>query len=346
MSAFASARSFLKYSAIRAGLEAVALSPSRSLWPAAAGRGLIFTLHHVRPPSEAFSPNALLSVTPEFLDAAIRTSLEEGLTPVALEDLPRRLADEPERRFVCFTLDDGFRDNAEHAAPVFRRHGAPYTIFLTQGFVERTRTLWWETAEALVTRNRSVRFDFGEGVETLPLDTAAQKQGAFLRFAGFVASAEEDAAVARIDRAARAYGIDPDRLAESLTMSAAEIGTLAQDPLARFGAHTVTHANLRRVPQKRLEHEIAASIDAVERFTAKRPTSFAFPYGFEAAAGEREFKAAKDAGLELAVTTRPGVIRDESLANPTALPRVSLNGLFQKKRYVRALISGVPFKLM
>lgn len=346
MSAFASAKAFLKYSAIRAGLEAVALSPSRSLWPDAAGRGLIFTLHHVRPQSEAFSPNALLSVTPEFLDAAIRTSLAEGLTPVALEDLARRMAEEPARRFVCFTLDDGFRDNAEHAAPVFRRHGAPYTIFLTQGFVERTRTLWWETAEALVTRNRSVRFDFGEGVETLVLDTAAQKQAAYLRFAGFAASADEDEAVARIDRAAREHGIDPDALAESLTMSAAEVRRLAQDPLARFGAHTVGHVNLKRVPRKRLEHEIAASVDAVERFTDRRPQTFAFPYGFEAAAGEREFKAAKDAGLAIAVTTRPGVIRDESFERPTALPRVSLNGLFQKTRYVRALISGVPFKLM
>ena len=124
--------------AIQGGLEAVALTRAWNAWPAAGGRGVVFTLHHVRPAdTRACNPNALLSVTPQFLDEAIRAALERGLVPVALEDLPTLLADPSDkRRFVSFTLDDGYRDNADHAAPVFRRHRVPYTIFITNQFMD------------------------------------------------------------------------------------------------------------------------------------------------------------------------------------------------------------------
>jgi hypothetical protein len=46
------------------------------------------------------------------------------------------------------------------------------------------------------------------------------------------------------------------------------------------------------------------------------------------------------------VTTQPGVLGPWSVERPTAIARVSLNGLYQKKRYVKALISGIPFRLM
>src|SRR5690606_20343964 len=116
-------------------------------------------------------------VTPEFLEEAIQVSLECGLTPVAAEDLPTLLANPADKRhFVSFTLDDGYRNNAEFAAPVFRKYGVPYTIFITKGFVERTRSLWWETAEALLRKAERIRFNFGKGLETIDLETAGQKQ--------------------------------------------------------------------------------------------------------------------------------------------------------------------------
>jgi peptidoglycan/xylan/chitin deacetylase (PgdA/CDA1 family) len=341
-------KSAVKHTIIRAGLEAFALPGAGRLWPRAAGRGVVFTLHHVRPHrTDAFSPNALLSVTPEFLEQAILVSIEGGLTPVALEDLPRLLADPGDkRRFAAFTLDDGYRNNAEYAAPIFRKHNVPYTIFLTEGFVERTRSLWWETAEALLRKASSFRFDFGDGAEDVPLATAAQKSTAFARIAQLIQSADEDAVVDRVDRVASAHGIDPLGLTGDLVMDAGELRTLATDRLARFGGHTLTHVNLKRVPPARLQAEIAGSMTAVERLVGYRPKTFAYPYGFPSAVGDREVEAVAEAGFSVAVTTQPGVLTPADADRPTALHRVSLNGLYQKRRFVRALISGIPFKLM
>lgn len=342
------AKSLVKQTAIRWGLESIALSRIARLWPSAGGRGVIFTLHHVRPEHgmESSDPNALLSITPKFLEEAILAAKRQGLVPVALDDLPKLLSDTADnRRFVSFTLDDGYRDNALYAAPVFRRHGVPYTIFITAGFVERTRTLWWETAGRLVTRSHRLQFDFGQGVEIVNLATPLQKHLAFDRLSRFVETIDEDEAVDRIDAVAQYHGIDPAAMVDELVMDGGELRRLAVDPLARFGAHTLTHANLRRVSEARLHEEIVGSAKAVESYVGRYPTSFAYPYGFRAAVDEREIRAVAEAGFTIAVTTQPGVLSSTDIQHPTAFHRVSLNGHFQKTRYVEALISGLPFKL-
>jgi peptidoglycan/xylan/chitin deacetylase (PgdA/CDA1 family) len=348
----ASLRSMTKRSGkalmIRAGLEAVAWSGAGRWGPSAAGRGVIFTLHHVRPArGYDFEPNGHLSVTPQFLDAAIVSGRQCGLHPVHLEELPELFADSSDRRkFMCFTLDDGCRDNAQFAAPVFRKHGVPYTVFITPGFVERNRTMWWETAEALTRAAASFNFDFGHGTETVPCSSHGEKFVAFERLAKFVESVDEDDAVAKIDQAAISAGVDPLGIVDHEIMTAAELGDLVKDPLARLGAHTITHPNLSRVSADRLRYEIEQSGARVATYGGRAPKSFCYPYGGRHAVGPRETKVALETGFALGVTTQPGVLNSERPEQLAELPRVSLNGQYQKSRYVRALVSGLPFFFM
>ncbi|MBB4103806.1 polysaccharide deacetylase family protein [Allorhizobium borbori] len=339
----------LKYPLIRAGLEVTALPAVRALFPAARGRGLIWTLHHVRPDEgKAYTPNAYLSVTTEFLASAIEESLAAGLTPVHLHDLPALLADPNEtRRFVAFTLDDGYRNNREFAAPIFRRYGVPYTIFITPGFVERTRSMWWETVEALVASRDSFRFDFGAGDEWVQCRSHPEKDQAFDRLSAFIRTVVEDEAVERLDACARAYGVDPLAIVEDLTMAREELAAYAaEDPLVHFGAHTMTHSNLCRLSDERLRYEVDASVETVAAYTGNPPRSFSYPYGWSSAFCERAERMVAEAGIPVGVTTRPGVLQPGLLKRVTSLPRVSLNGYYQQRRYVRALISGVPFRLL
>ena len=343
------AKRSIKQLAIRTGLEAVALSRADRLVKSAAGRGVIFTLHHVRPQRDfAFEPNGHLSVTPEFLDSALTIAREVGLEPASLEQLPKLLSDSTDRRrLFCVTLDDGYRDNAKYAAPVFRKHRVPYTIFVTPGFVERSRTMWWETAEALTRAATSFRFDFGNGAETVRSTSIGEKWLAFERLAAFVQQIDEDAAVAAIDQAALACRVDGSKIVDDEIMTEAELKALTtSDPLARLGAHTLTHANLARVDAERLHREMRQSAIRIADYCGRSPTTFAYPYGSKQAVGQREASAARDSGYVAAVTTQPGVLSSASVERSTLLPRISLNGRYQKERYVRALISGLPFKLM
>lgn len=338
----------LKYFTIQIGLELTSMPLLHRLFPNAGGRGMIFTLHHVRPAQPVgFDPNDILSITPEFLEIAICTALEQGFTPVHLHDLPALLSKPADKRkFFAVTLDDSYKNNAKFAAPVFRKFNIPYTVFICPGFVSRTRTIWWETAAKLTRDTTSFFFDFGAGIERVCCKTRTEKLTAFHRLADFVQSIDEDIAVQKIDDAARLCQINPLAIVDELVMTEIDIELLASDPLVHMGAHTINHVNLRRVSSLRLKQEIEGSIAQVQKITGQQPRSFAYPYGWEIAVGKREANAVAAAGISVAVTTQPGVLTLDNLVHPTELPRVSLNGKYQKRRYVNSLISGLPFKLL
>ena len=336
-----------KRAVISSGLEVSSLLASLGLLKHARGQGAIFTLHHVRPkPSAAFRPNDLLEITPEFLDSALETLESAGYEFIPLYELPNRIERPSSRPFACLTLDDGYRDNAAFAADVFNRHSAPFTIFINSGFVERTHTMWWETLEVLLQRADAIEFDFGKGPEKLAAGTPSQKRAAFERVAAFVNGSDEKQAVAQLDAVARAHGVDPSALVSDLTMDSHDLLALAAKSQVSYGAHTVSHRGIARLPNDEAEAEIAASIAFLGNLTGKPVTTFAYPYGDSRSFAPREQATLKRLGIEVAVTTRPGTITAAHAGEMTALPRISLNGLYQKARYVRALASGIPFKMM
>jgi peptidoglycan/xylan/chitin deacetylase (PgdA/CDA1 family) len=310
------------------------------------GHGVIFTLHHVRPLEPArFRASAHLEITPDFLDAVIRHVTALGYQPIPLTEVPARLA-APEGcpRFVAFTLDDGYRDNLVHARPVFERHSVPFTVFATSGFVTRERTVWWQTLEKIIAAVDDLYWDAGERRHRFSCTGRRAKAMTFRRVADWMNSVDEDWAISTLDRVAAEHGISAAAVVDQEVMNAAELRELAASPMATIGAHTWSHVNLRRVSHDRLVEDIERGVAEVTAILGRRPTVFAYPYGSHASAGVREFAAAR--GFDLAVTTEPGTLHAADLDRLTALPRISINGHYQRTSWIEALMSGLPFELI
>jgi peptidoglycan/xylan/chitin deacetylase (PgdA/CDA1 family) len=338
----------LKRTMISSGLEAAAILKGAGLMRDVAGLGTIFTLHHVRPAlPRRFAPNAHLEVSPDFLDRAIARLKQDGYEFIALDALPSRAASAAGKPpFVAFTLDDGNRDNLDHALPIFARHQVPFTVFVAQGLSERTHSIWWETLAELLGRLDRLTFDFGSGEEFLPLGKDGQKHAAFARFAAFVHSHEESEAVGRIDELARHHGLEPLDIVHASIMDRNELLQLSHHPLAALGAHTVSHRALARLTEAEGAAEMALSADYVADITGQRPSAVAYPYGTTEAVSPREGRLAAELGFSVGVTTRPGTITAANGSTTLLLPRLSLNGHYQKPRYASALASGIPMRLM
>jgi peptidoglycan/xylan/chitin deacetylase (PgdA/CDA1 family) len=68
----------------------------------------------------------------------------------------------------------------------------------------------------------------------------------------------------------------------------------------------------------------------LEAEIGQKPKHMAYPYGYAGAVGAREVALAREAGYASAVTTRHGVLRAEHAAHLHALPRISVNGRYQR----------------
>ncbi|MGE0611186.1 MAG: polysaccharide deacetylase family protein [Hyphomicrobiales bacterium] len=340
--------SYLGPNIVKAGLRALYYSGAcRLLEPFAAGKGLIFTLHRVRPAMPAdFAPNRILEVTPEFLDAVIAQVRAEGLDVVSLDEAHRRLTSPAgEGRFVCFTLDDGYRDNLQHAWPVFRKHKAPFTIFIPTDFPEGKGELWWVALEQAVSRNDVIELRLGKEMIRCPSATVSEKNDAFERLYWRLRGAGEDAQRKAIRDLAGRAGIDLRAVCLDAIMTWDEIARLAKHPLVTIGAHGIAHYAFGRLSAARMRIEMEEGMRRLEKKTGLRPRHLAYPYGDAQSAGAREFDMARKLGFLTAVTTRKGVLYDSHAEHLTALPRVSLNGDYQALDITRAYLSGVPFAL-
>lgn len=329
---------------IRAAFETLYFSGAHAmLGPLCRGVGAVFMLHHVRPPRFGrFQPNRMLEVAPNFLEAVIVMLRDAGIDLVSLDDMHRRMIERDfGRRFACITLDDGYRDNKEWAYPIFKRHQVPFAIYVPSSFPDRLGKLWWLALEQAIANTKTLALIIDGEVHRMSCATAAEKHEVFSGLYCWLRNLPTNEAILNVvDDLARRYGVDTKALGEEACMSWSEIGELAADPLVTIGAHTVNHVILSKASDAVANTEIKMGRAVLQAALGDAPRHFAYPFGDRSTAGPREFHAVAQAGYNTAVTTRPGVLFAAHADHLLALPRLSLNGEFQRQRYVQVLLSG------
>lgn len=211
---------------------------------------------------------------------------------------------------LSITIDDGYKDNIEVAAPMLLERGIPASIYVATGGLEDGALFWWDRVISAV--NHTPRSDsvssaeFGLPANGFALSLRASHRGAtaehLLETLWQMPHPEVLAAVERIERV-----LEPDRPATVLAprMTPDDISRLAARGF-EIGAHSVAHPNLTRLPSDEVALQMTRSRDRLAALTGSPVVGFAYPAGLTDA---NVTSLSRELGFGYALSSDTGVNR-------------------------------------
>jgi peptidoglycan/xylan/chitin deacetylase (PgdA/CDA1 family) len=228
-------------------------------------------------------------------------------------------------RFAVFTFDDGFRDTYELAYPIFSKHNAPFTVYVTTAVPDNDFIWWHYMLDDLVYRNDLLDITLLGERRLFESKTAKQKFHAYKAIDGLVNSIEPDHRREALETIFTSYGLNSAVYAQKLSMTWDQIRELSRSRLATIGSHTVNHPNLALMSPQ-------AAVDEMERGRMRIRDKlgipvdhFCYPYGGKSAARCREFDLVKSLCFKTATTTRYGYITYRHHTAMERLPRIMVD---------------------
>lgn len=283
------------------------------VWRAMAGDVVaIFMLHRFEDREEGVAGHSL-----DGLRANLEFLRRHRVRVASLQDLMDGV--ERDRRTrgptVVFTVDDGYYDFAERAAPIFLEYDCPVTVFLVTGAVDGTLWFWWDKVQHCVegTQHRSVTLELSTGARTWDMGADAPRWviiEQIVEALKLVPDAErEEALVALARRLEVDVPITPPKRFSAMTW--ASVRGLSYRGVS-FGPHSVTHPMLTQVDAPRAEREIHDSWVQVRDACPAVVPVFCYPSGGYV---EPHLGVLSDAGIHGAVTTEPHYMRASAFAS-------------------------------
>jgi peptidoglycan/xylan/chitin deacetylase (PgdA/CDA1 family) len=284
---------------------------------------MILMLHRVIEDACEYSyPNITrLHVTVRHLEDLLVQFRARGYEIISLDDLHSRLeSGMAKSKFVAFTFDDAYRDCYELAFPVFKKHAAPFALYVPTAVPDQEMFWWHYMLDDLVFRSgEAIEVCMGGENRRFVLGTLPQKCQTYAAIEAHINGIAGPRRREILDAIFEPYGLDPRNYAEKLSMTWAQIRDLDRSGLATIGGHTVNHYNLAHLTAKEALDEMERGRKRIEQQLGRPVQHFCYPFGV---AQHREFTLAKELGFKTCTTCQSVCLTKGHRRYPERFPRI------------------------
>lgn len=225
---------------------------------------------------------------------------------LALDEIVRRLdTNEPlPPRAVAVTFDDGYEDNYTEAFPILRDLRLPATVFLTTGCIGTGESLWFDRVLRAFERSTRERVALPGGAMSEDLRDDAQREREAIRALYALMRLSNAERLAAVDQLVQDLGGN-DGIPPARMLDWDQVREMARGGIT-FGAHTVTHPILSRLPVAEAKAEIVESKRKIEAEIGRPVDLFAYPVGRRSDYAPDVIRIVAEAGFRAALTTTSG----------------------------------------
>jgi len=224
---------------------------------------------------------------------------------ISLDEIVERVKTKKSLRLcVVITFDDGFRDNYEIAYPILRKYNIPATIFLTTEYIENGTAPWFIKLRYIFMKTQRTHLQLFHNGTTISshMHTRDEKSAASDKAMAYLKDCHDQDRLILLDRLYEELGLNGFERLNDLMLTWNQIKEMAENDIS-FGAHTVNHPILSRIPLDKAKYEIVESKKRIEENIGEAVTSIAYPFGKKAHYSSDLFPVLEKVGFKCAVTT-------------------------------------------
>lgn len=273
------------------------------------GRGVpVFMIHRIKVAGQANS-----GTTPEHLRDCLSYLVANGYNFVSLEEIILSMRNQTAlpNKSVAFTIDDGFVEQGEVAAPIFFEFKCPVTFFVVTGMLDQK--IWpWDAKVSWIIDNTkknriTIKFEDEWLIETLGDKASCSTARAKIR--NVIKEMDAERIPELINKLAEAADVTVPEAAPRCYQSINwEMARELESRGVRFAPHSMSHRILSKLNKPSVEEEIIGSWRVMERELVNPLKIFCYPTGRTLDFGPREIAILKKENFLGAVSTEPGYV--------------------------------------
>lgn len=241
---------------------------------------------------------------------------------------------------VLITFDDGYKDNLIHAYPILKQHGFSAVIFLATAYIGRSIPFYWDYVAYCFYHTQKDSTQLTPHTFISWCDNASRDR-AISRWISLVKQLPEEEKQERIHALSAEFNLSiPEGVFAGLSLTWDQVREMHGSGV-EFGAHTVNHPILTRIPLSKVAVELADSKSKVETELGRPVVSFAYPNGQAADFSPSIVELVRKTGFNLAFTLMPGPTRASVVRqNPLAIRRIFLERADTLPVFAAKLVGG------